>query len=156
LAALLLLTSYFADIVLGSSQFGSLLLALFLLTVSLFSYEALRRGAILELGSWEAIKVRSLRRHVVSKATLTSSIYGSLFHLQLKAVAKDVYLDFSTYHETLKEKLSRGAVDVTAEDPPDETTDDRTFVVFVGKRGSLFDPIQDVLKGNPSLASCSI
>ena len=59
-----------------------------------------------------------------------------------------MYLDFSTYHETLKDKLSRGDIDVTEDDPTaDETSDEKSFVIFVGKRGSLFNPIQDVLEG---------
>lgn len=53
----MLVVSFFMDTVLGASQFGSLLVALFLVTASLFTYEVLRREAILETGKWEATKV---------------------------------------------------------------------------------------------------
>lgn len=122
----------------GSSQFSTLLLALFLLTFSLFSYEAMRRGAIIEMGKWEATKVPL---QYYSYFILHTNAYKCL-GVQLKAVAKAVYLDFSTYHETLKEKLSRGAVDVTEKE--EDATDD---TAIVSKRTSLFIPIQDVQEG---------
>ena len=128
------MVSYFVDTVIGISEFSTLLLALFILIFSLFTYEVMRRGAIIEAGKWEATKVILQNSYFILHTHICLDV-------QLKGVAKAVYLDFSTYHETLKEKLSRGAIDVTAEE---DTTDDTSIV---SKRTSLFVPIQDVQEG---------
>ena len=56
-------------------------------------------------------------------------IYTLMCALQLKAAAKKaVFLDFSTYHETLKDKLSRRAMDVTAGESSEDTADDKSMI----------------------------
>ena len=58
-----------------------------------------------------------------------------------------MYEDFSTYHDTLKDKLSHGAIDVSAEDSSgqEEGILNRKLI---GIRSSLFNPIQDVEEGD--------
>lgn len=143
LTSMLLVVSYFIDTTIAESKFSTLLLALFLLTFSLFCYELMRRGAITDLGTWEAAKVA--RSNTFSVDLSSELPYTLMCALQLKAAAKAVYLDFSTYHETLKDKLSRGAVDVTAGESSEDTADDKSMI---DNRVSLFTPIQDVQEGN--------
>ena len=47
---MLLVVSYFIDTTIAESKFSTLLLALFLLTFSLFCYEVMRRGPSLTWG----------------------------------------------------------------------------------------------------------
>eukprot|EP01036_Dinobryon_divergens_P024033 gene24033-32444_t len=120
LTSLLLVVSFFIDASLGSNQFTTLMLAIFLITFSLFTYEFMRRGAIVDMATWDAVT--------------------------LKAVAKAVYDEFSTYHETLRDKLSRGAIDVTEEEekPAEEGGGPLNKKLVDNTHSSLFNPIQDV------------
>mmetsp|Transcript_25061 Transcript_25061/g.34425 ORF Transcript_25061/g.34425 Transcript_25061/m.34425 type:complete len:723 (-) Transcript_25061:146-2314(-) len=114
----MLLAAFFVDASLGGAHFCTLLLALFLLVGSLLIYEAMRQRAILGLFEWPASKI--------------------------KDVAQAVTDDFSNYHETLKEKLQRGAIEV--EEPvgaaDSDATGDQKQLTAVAN--SLLAPIQDV------------
>ena len=73
-----------------------------------------------------------------------------------------MYDDFSRYHETLRDKLSRGAIDVTAgaeedrgaagnQPSPEEGDQGALIKKLVDTHSSLFNPIQDVEEGRPNL-----
>lgn len=114
LTSLMLAVTFFYDSTGGNSQFATVLLAIFILMISLFTYEFLRRDAIVQMGTWSSDK--------------------------LKAVTSAMYQDFSTYHETLKEKLQRGAIDTSEEGAGDGDDDKKKL----SNRLSLFQPINDV------------
>lgn len=117
----MLLAAFFVDATLGKSHFCTLLLALFILLVSFFLYELLRFTSVKTMFDWPLDK--------------------------LKEVASAVRDDFGSYQETLREKLARGAIDVSANtDTAAQASDDTTKLKEGTKRPSLIDPIQDVVE----------
>ena len=76
---MLLVVSYFIDTIIAESKFSTLLLAL-------FCYEVMRRGAITDLGTWEAAKVACSNTFSVDLSSELS--YTLMCALQLKAAAK--------------------------------------------------------------------
>lgn len=113
LTSAMLLSAFFIDAALGDAHFCTLLLALFLLVGSLFIYEVMRHRAVLGLFEWSASKT--------------------------KDVALVLTEDFNTYHETLREKLQRGVIEV--EEPIGAADSDKKQLTAAAN--SLLVPIQD-------------